>query len=224
MNTRRCNCTIAAHGVECEQPEVSLPLQAALTTSSLTGGSTVADSQSSSSVAHSPETHRTCKKCGQVKPIDSFPPYRAKGVIGHRHTCRECWNAKWTPVVVEHNKRYYHENINGYRDRAKNRTARQHRKDGALHNLRNKQFAERHPQKAAAKKAVAIAVRKGSLVPQPCRVCGKKAQAHHDDYSKPLDVIWLCPVHHGERHRLLNRYGDPAEWPEDLRVREFPGA
>jgi ribosomal protein S27AE len=34
-----------------------------------------------------------------------------------------------------------------------------------------------------------------------CSKCGAKAQAHHDDYKKPLDVRWLCPKHHGEHHR-----------------------
>ena len=37
---------------------------------------------------------------------------------------------------------------------------------------------------------------------QPCEVCGNaKAQAHHDDYGKPLDVRWLCTTHHAEWHR-----------------------
>jgi hypothetical protein len=49
---------------------------------------------------------------------------------------------------------------------------------------------------------VLTAKRNGTLKVQPCEKCGKKAQAHHDDYSKPLDVRWLCPVHHAEHHNM----------------------
>ena len=45
------------------------------------------------------------------------------------------------------------------------------------------------------------AIRNGTLQRQPCGVCGKKAEAHHPDYSKPLSVRWLCPLHHGIIHR-----------------------
>jgi len=41
----------------------------------------------------------------------------------------------------------------------------------------------------------------GELVREPCVVCGEeKSQGHHEDYSKPLDVVWLCSLHHHERH------------------------
>jgi len=30
-----------------------------------------------------------------------------------------------------------------------------------------------------------------------------KAEAHHDDYSRPLDVRWLCKRHHEEAHHSL---------------------
>jgi len=51
-----------------------------------------------------------------------------------------------------------------------------------------------------ARKAVEYAVRSGKLKRQLCEKCGKSAQAHHDDYEKPLDVRWLCPVHHAVIH------------------------
>ena len=63
-----------------------------------------------------------------------------------------------------------------------------------------------------AHRIVAHAVRDGRLVPLACgardddgSVCGKMpAQAHHDDYTKPLDVRWLCNVHHRRRHVQMN--------------------
>lgn len=57
------------------------------------------------------------------------------------------------------------------------------------------------PEQTAAHNAVALAVKAGKLKKQPCSVCGAKvAYAHHEDYSKPLDVIWFCGQHHGEHH------------------------
>jgi hypothetical protein len=64
--------------------------------------------------------------------------------------------------------------------------------------------------KEAARKETRQAIARGALVPEPCEVCGQSSRlkngqrgihAHHDDYSRPLDVRWLCPVHHKEWHR-----------------------
>lgn len=33
-----------------------------------------------------------------------------------------------------------------------------------------------------------------------CVECQKDAIGHHYDYRKPLEVIWLCPKHHGIEH------------------------
>ena len=47
-------------------------------------------------------------------------------------------------------------------------------------------------------------LRTGQLTPQPCEVCGaSKARAHHDDYSKPEDIRWLCQKDHIARHKEL---------------------
>lgn len=66
------------------------------------------------------------------------------------------------------------------------------------------QAANKH--KTKAQNAVNNALRDKRLTRQPCEVCGElRVHGHHDDYSKPLDVKWLCVKHHAERHVELNR-------------------
>ena len=71
-----------------------------------------------------------------------------------------------------------------------------------------RRYRSRHPHKVAAHMAVRSAVRQGKLAKSTCEVCGcSDAHAHHDDYSRPLDVIWLCKKHHEARHVELRRLG-----------------
>lgn len=51
---------------------------------------------------------------------------------------------------------------------------------------------------------VKSAIRSGRLIPQGCEICGKKADAHHDDYGRPLNVRWLCRPHHRRFHNEQN--------------------
>jgi hypothetical protein len=58
------------------------------------------------------------------------------------------------------------------------------------------------PKKLKARHIVGYAIKSGRIIKCPCCVCGSKvSQAHHDDYSKPLEVVWLCTTHHAEIHR-----------------------
>ncbi len=55
--------------------------------------------------------------------------------------------------------------------------------------------------KAAAWSKVKHAVSMGYIKPLPCQECGQEpTHAHHDDYSKPLDIQWLCYQHHADIH------------------------
>lgn len=48
------------------------------------------------------------------------------------------------------------------------------------------------------------AIRRGKVNKYPCVECGeKKSQGHHPDYSKPLEVVWLCQTHHTKLHKKL---------------------
>lgn len=56
--------------------------------------------------------------------------------------------------------------------------------------------------KNSAREKLRYAIKTGKIKRLPCEVCGQeKTHGHHTDYRKPLDVMWLCTLHHGEIHR-----------------------
>lgn len=83
------------------------------------------------------------------------------------------------------------------KERSPEITARQNRNNY----LHRKADPESH-QKLKARSLTRARIRSGLLARQPCEVCGAgTVEAHHDDYSRPDDVRWLCPDHHREHHR-----------------------
>lgn len=68
----------------------------------------------------------------------------------------------------------------------------------------DEQYRESHRSERIARNRVYRAVRSGRLIPLACHECGSQiSQAHHPDYSKPLEVIWLCPSHHMLLHKAI---------------------
>lgn len=69
--------------------------------------------------------------------------------------------------------------------------------------ITQRRYKQRNPGKAFARRRVFVELRAGRLKRDPCSKCGSpKSEAHHSDYSKPLDVIWVCKTHHRELDRL----------------------
>jgi len=67
---------------------------------------------------------------------------------------------------------------------------------------------EKHFFKQVTRRKVKYAVQVGHLVkPKLCIDCSldKVLEGHHEDYSKPLDVVWLCVQCHSTRHQVLHR-------------------
>jgi len=63
-------------------------------------------------------------------------------------------------------------------------------------------YRKRNPEKLKAQNELNYAIRSGRMERKPCEVCGtdQRVHAHHHDYSKPLDVRWLCFVCHKKAH------------------------
>jgi hypothetical protein len=73
------------------------------------------------------------------------------------------------------------------------------RKKFGYHNEKNSQL--RYPEKVKARKVLNRAIANGTIKRGTCCVCSEmNAQAHHDDYSKPLEVKWFCALHHKQHH------------------------
>lgn len=144
-----------------------------------------------------------CRQCQkEVRRADYYRhPYTADGLMA---VCKACHRAN-VRENRERNAEYYREFD---RDRAnlphrvEARKAYQRTPEGRAASSRAKRgYIERNPVKRAAVNMVNNAIRDGRLIRQTCEVCGERAQAHHDDYTKPLDVRWLCPNHHAEWHK-----------------------
>jgi hypothetical protein len=67
----------------------------------------------------------------------------------------------------------------------------------------NKKWKDKNKEKVKCHSIVNWQIRNGNLKKKFCFVCGNSAEAHHEDYNKPLDIIWLCEKHHAERHKQI---------------------
>ena len=111
-----------------------------------------------------------------------------------------------TEQAAERARRYRAANTEKRAERQRRYRA-EHPEMAAESTRRWKQWKQSHPEQVAAHKAVECAIRDGLLTWQPCRVCGRGStvHGHHEDYSKPLEVVWLCRKHHMARHTELRR-------------------
>lgn len=70
-----------------------------------------------------------------------------------------------------------------------------------------KRMMAKYPEKYAARNKLRLAVYAGKIKKLACEMCGDpKTHGHHEDYSKPLDVRWLCAKHHMFVHRKAGEF------------------
>lgn len=67
-------------------------------------------------------------------------------------------------------------------------------------------YRKKFPERRRAHCLVEYALKNGSLKKMPCVKCGnQKSEAHHEDYSKPLEVKWLCRPCHLKEHNSFRK-------------------
>ena len=149
---------------------------------------------------------KKCFKCLEEKSLAEF--YKHKEMAdGHLNKCKQCTKSD---VFI-----YRINNLDKVQVYDKARAMAPERvlarklyacteagKKSILNSTRR--YRRDNPNKYKAHGIVQRAIRGNKLFKEPCQICGGKnnVHAHHDDYSKPLNVRWLCCHHHLEWHKV----------------------
>lgn len=154
---------------------------------------------------------KPCIACHLALPIAEFYIH-PKMADGHLNKCKTCCK-----VAA---KKLREDKLNEVRERDRNRYRRDYEKRRTYASAyqrtdkgkkaaaaSRRRYADRNPERRAARIALGNAVRDGRIIkPGACQECGApgRIHGHHDDYSRPLAVRWLCVpchtlAHYGER-------------------------
>lgn len=146
--------------------------------------------------------NKTCQACLEVKPVSDF--YRhsmtADGFYPKckKCHCKQCKNNRQVDIK-EYRKRHRERNRIETRKASIQKPYQKSLASGE-HTRRTQAWRVKNPEKYQAHLEVKKALYHGQIQKMGCVICGGKAQAHHEDYSKPLEVIWLCHTHHANHH------------------------
>ena len=142
----------------------------------------------------------TCKRCNTEKPTEDF-------YASSKSKCKEC--------VKSEVRLYREQNIDRIQEYDRLRGDQPHRVKARKQYIQTdagKQakkratdaYKKRHPMVYASHVITNNAIRDGKLfTTSVCSFCSStnKIEGHHDDYTKPLEVRWLCEKCHKEWHR-----------------------
>jgi hypothetical protein len=139
---------------------------------------------------------KQCFKCQTVRPLTEFYKHPAMA-DGHVNKCKEC-----NKNDVLQNRLKNIDRIREY-DRVRGKNAERMKASYEISNAWRKEDTRR----SKCHKAVSKAIKEGVLKRLPCEKCGEtKSIAHHEDYDKPLEVIFLCQPCHKKRHKVINQF------------------
>lgn len=176
---------------------------------------------------------KTCTKCKIEKPYEDFRK-SARYKDGHYSRCKACVNEYERSIYDQEHKlelrrRYRENNRQRIREqdseryksdpekyRAKARINQkkyfQSEKGREKYRLESLKLRKKYPEKVRARSLLSNAICDGRIKrPETCSLCrqsGINIEAHHPDYSKPYDVIWVCRSCHFLVHGRIKHHAD----------------
>jgi hypothetical protein len=179
---------------------------------------------------------RTCRRCKVEKNDDQFGKLKcSKDGINPR--CRQCccesvkrankspsaiakkkiyvseWQKQNREKRLEQSRNWYRRNLDKAREMSLDATKKYFSTEKGKKNrtTRGSKWEKENPEKRRVHDRTMYAVKTGKLArPNNCSKCGCecKPQAHHEDYSKPYEVIWLCAQCHFYHHHKSKHHAE----------------
>lgn len=155
--------------------------------------------------------HKRCFKCSSDLRLSEF--YRHPAMAdGYLNKCKSCARAD-----VRKHRRKNLEKVRQYDRNRPNKAARIEQMKSYAKTPRGAEvvrkakraWRQKNRHKIRAERLARRAILSGKIHKLPCSVCGTNArvEAHHEDYSKPLAVVFLCDKHHKRRHAEIREMG-----------------
>jgi hypothetical protein len=138
---------------------------------------------------------KKCTRCGLAKPLDEYH-VRNSRPLGRASECNSCFSLRQFKYRREHAEQQLE-----YEKQRKQAAGEEYLEQA-------RRYKEGHVEGEVARHAAGSARRTGRLVPKACWCaafsggvrCHGRTEGHHEDYAKPLEVIWLCQSHHQRLH------------------------
>ncbi len=146
---------------------------------------------------------KTCRVCGILLDLKSTSSSRIKNGNWICTLCAYAQNKEWRQKYSLRYKIYCRLKAREWRElHPGSRWITEEAKE--RNRLRVRKYSKEHREIKNVQVKVSRAIKAGKLIRQPCIVCNlSDAQAHHENYSKPFEIIWLCPKHHLRKHKWI---------------------
>lgn len=136
---------------------------------------------------------KVCVRCKQTLGREKF--YKNKRLKdGLASECKTCSKERMGLWVLKNSQQW------------RNRCKKYHKQYRDNHSveckLYNKKTRLKYPDRVKCRSSILTAIRSGKIKKRnSCEICyNGPTHGHHEDYSKPLDVIWLCSRCHAMLH------------------------
>lgn len=149
-----------------------------------------------------------CKKCGETDPESGF--YESNS-----GTCKECVRASVRAnrrLKISYYRAYDRKRYRESEERQEHCRAQGRRYSPEVKAEYQRQYRSKNKEKIQARAKTRKAMLSGKIQKSPCHFCGttEGLEAHHEDYSKPLDVFWMCRACHSKYHAIRGDFQEPT--------------
>ena len=137
-------------------------------------------------------TTKMCSRCREEKKASEFSKDKSKK-SGLYARCKVCDRADGRQYYLKHRNK----KLRKFKKYSQSESGKR------VRNRNSKKYYAKHRDEYRARSQLNYAISTGRTEKGPCVTCGDvSSHGHHEDYSKPLEVIWLCRRCHTELHNV----------------------